>query len=114
MSLGAEQRVFTQQIAKLILWAYKHGYEISFGDAYRDPRVHGDFGEKASYSARDSFHKKRLAIDLNLFVNGEYLQSSESHRQLGEYWKSLDPKNTWGGDFSRPDGNHYSRGERRG
>jgi hypothetical protein len=31
-------------VADLIQWAYDEGYEITLGDAYRDPRLHGDVG----------------------------------------------------------------------
>ena len=109
MSLGQDQRQFTRMVADLIIWAYDHGYELTVGDAYRDPRLHGAMGEKKGYGHPSSFHKKRLAIDLNLFKNGVYLTSSEDHRPLGEYWESIG--GTWGGRFD--DGNHYSLGESR-
>lgn len=105
-SLGAAQRALPPMLAKLINYAYIHGYELTLGDAYRDPRVHGAFGESKpnSYSKKKSNHKRRLAIDLNLFRDGVYLTSSEAHRPLGEYWESLG--GAWGGRFN--DGNHYS------
>lgn len=106
MSLGKMQRKFTRMVALLISWAYDNGYELTLGDAYRDPRVHGEVGEKKSYSSANSLHKSRLAIDLNLFKDGVWLTSSEDHRPLGDYWKSIG--GTWGGDFPNPDGNHYS------
>ena len=114
MSLGAEQREFTIKIAELIMWAYEQGYQISLGDAYRDKRVHGDYGVKVGYGHPRSFHKKRLAIDLNLFkANAQnqmvYLTDGESHRPLGEKWESMG--GTWGGRFN--DSNHYSWGEKR-
>lgn len=114
MTLGDKQRAFTQMIARLIDFAYANGYELTFGDAYRDPRVHGAVGEKKSYSSAVSVHKERLAVDLNLFKDGRYLTSSEDHKPLGEFWKSLHADCRWGGDFKdhqgrpRPDGNHYS------
>lgn len=108
MTLGEKQRMFTRLAGLLIEYAYQNGYELTFGDAYRDPRVHGDVGVKKSYSSADSVHKQRLAVDLNLFRHGEYLASSEAHKPLGEYWKGLHPDCRWGGDFSSPDGNHYS------
>lgn len=113
-TLGQKQRLFTRLIAKLIDYAYTQGYELTFGDAYRDPRVHGELGVKKSYSSGGSVHKERLAVDFNLFIDGKYQESSEAHRKLGEYWKSLDPECRWGGDFKdssgrpAPDGNHYS------
>lgn len=108
MTLGQKQRLFTKLVAQLIQYAYAQGYELTLGDAYRDPRVHGDVGVKKSYSSANSVHKQRLAIDLNLFKGGVYQTSTEAHKPLGEYWKSLHPLCRWGGDFGTPDGNHYS------
>lgn len=108
MTLGEKQRLFARLVGKLIKFAYENGYELTFGDAYRDPRVHGDVGVKKSYSSANSVHKQRLAVDFNLFIDGTYQTSSEAHAQLGAYWKSLHPDARWGGDFSTPDGNHYS------
>ena len=104
MTLGERQRLFVIRIADLIRWAYENGYELTFGDAYRDPRLHGAVGEKLGYGATNSCHKIRLAIDFNLFKDGKFLQDTESHRPLGEYWESIG--GTWGGRFN--DGNHYS------
>ena len=98
--------MFTLMVSELIQYAYDNGFEITLGDAYRDPRVHGAVGVKRSYSSANSVHKERLAIDLNLFKNGEYLTTTEDHRQLGKFWESLG--GSWGGRFSSPDGNHYS------
>lgn len=105
-SLGSKQRRFVRMVADLIVWTYDNGYELTFGDAYRDPRLHGEVGVKKGYGSAMSCHKSRLAIDLNLFKNGVFLQSTEDHRPLGEKWESMG--GTWGGRFSNPDGNHYS------
>ena len=104
MTLGQKQRQFTRMIGLLIEYAYQQGYELTVGDAYRDPRVHGAVGEKKSYSSANSLHKERLAVDFNLFKNGVWLQKTEDFTQLGQYWESLG--GTWGGRFQ--DGNHFS------
>lgn len=106
MTLGEKQRLFTKRIAALIQHAYAAGYELTFGDAYRDPRVHGPVGVKGSYSSHSINHKIRLAVDFNLFKDGVFLTTSEAHKPLGEYWESLGPECTWGGRWN--DGNHYS------
>jgi len=105
MTLGVKQRKFVRMIADLIIWAYDNGYELSFGDAYRDPRLFGTMGESLGYGHRFSNHKQRLAIDLNLFKDEKFLSSTEDHKELGEKWESMG--GTWGGRFSSPDGNHY-------
>lgn len=104
LQLGAKQRMFTRMVADLINFAYELGYELTVGDAYRDPRAFGAVGTKESYSSASSLHKERLAIDFNLFKNGKFLTSSEAHRELGEFWEAIG--GTWGGRFN--DGNHYS------
>lgn len=108
MSMVPKQALHAQRIAKLIIYADSIGYAVTGGDWYRD--------ERCPYGSRMSKHRSRLATDLNLFKidqagNYVYLQSTEDHRPLGEYWKAMG--GTWGGDFgknnpeSRPDGNHY-------
>ena len=110
MTLGEKQRLFVQLQAKFVQWVYEQGYSLTYGDAYRDPRVHGHVGEKKSYGHKNSNHKVRLAVDYNLFkyVNGEwvYMQTTEDHRPLGEKWESMHTLCRWGGRFN--DGNHYS------
>lgn len=91
-------------VARLIQFAYSNGYEMTIGDGYRDPRLHGALGVKIGYGAANSCHKIRLALDLNLFRDGKYLTSTEDYRPLGEFWESIG--GTWGGRFA--DGNHFS------
>ena len=107
MTLGDTQREFTQDVADLIQFIYDSGYECTLGDAYRDPRSHGKMGEDKAYGRPTSAHKQRLAIDLNLFLDGKYLSTTEAHRLFGEFWEGMTQDNVWGGRFN--DGNHYSR-----
>jgi hypothetical protein len=91
-------------VATLINQAFILGYEVTLGDAYRDPRAFGKMGERGVYGESRSAHKLRLAIDLNLYRDGKYLTDTESHRPLGEWWEAHG--GVWGGRFN--DGNHYS------
>jgi len=100
-------------IPRLIDKAHELGFEVTLGDAYRDPRSHGKLGERAKrdngtavYGALFSCHKLKLAIDLNLFRDGKYLDKSEDHKPLGEWWEQQHKDACWGGRFE--DGNHYS------
>lgn len=104
--LSHKQQLLVRLLADLIYFAYERGYTFTLGDAYRDPRVHGEVGEKKSYSHKNSNHKNRLAIDLNLFKDGHYLTTDFDHEPFGIYWESLHPLCRWGGRFK--DGNHYS------
>lgn len=103
-SLREAQNRFATMIAHLIIMAGYLGYTVSFGDAYRDPRVFGAPGITKGYGRAQSNHKMRLAVDLNLFKDGDFLQETKDHQPLGEYWESIG--GSWGGRFN--DGNHYS------
>lgn len=95
-------------LPRLIDHAYMKGYQLRGGELLRtDEQAKANAGTGIGIS--NSLHKLKLAIDLNLFRNGEFLGKSEDHKFLGEHWKSLHPLCRWGGDFKpRADGNHYS------
>lgn len=93
MTLREKQSKFARMVADLIIFAYANGYELTLGDAY------AQFGHM-----KNSLHGQRLAIDLNLFKEGKWLNKTEDHKALGEYWEAIG--GSWGGRFK--DGNHYS------
>jgi len=107
MTLNEKQCRFTELVAVLIIWCYEHGFELTFGEAYRTSEQAAINVAKGSGISK-SLHTVRLAIDLNLFIDGEYQTFSDAYKPLGDYWKTLDPEAVWGGDFSKPDGNHFS------
>jgi len=107
--LGACQERFSVALGALLLVAGMWGYQVRMGDVFRDPRAFGKIGEKGPYGSRNSNHKRKLAADLNLFLNGNFLDATEDHRRLGHWWESLGQSAgiplRWGGRFE--DGNHY-------
>ena len=108
MTLREKQSLFVRLVAKLIDFAYSNGMELTFEECWRTPEQ-AKANAASGRGISNSLHTQRLAVDLNLFVGGVFIDSSEGHRRLGEYWKTLHPLCRWGGDFKpRPDGNHYS------
>ena len=122
MRLGDKQRLFVRCLVRLLNHAHRRGYEFTLGEAgVINPRKvwhleypgleKGDWIKQKRDDAehmKGSLHYKRLAIDLNLFVNGRYIRSSANpaYVHLGEYWERLHPLCCWGGRFG--DGNHFS------
>jgi hypothetical protein len=105
MTLRQKQSLFVRLVASLIFEAESRGFELTFGEAYRSPE---EAARLAALGAgiRASLHTERLAVDFNLFKDGVFLQTTEAHRPLGEWWEALHPLCRWGGRFK--DGNHYS------
>lgn len=103
MTLRQKQSKFARMIARLIRKAWRLGYEVTFAEAYRPPEL-AELYAKQGKGIRNSLHTIRLAVDLNLFRDGVWLNTTEDHRELGEWWESIG--GSWGGRFN--DGNHYS------
>lgn len=98
-----KQQHFTIMVADLINHANAIGYSLTFGEAYRTPEQAAMNAAKGS-GITNSLHGLRLAIDFNLFHDGEWLTDTEDFEPLGTFWESLG--GTWGGRFG--DGNHFS------
>jgi hypothetical protein len=105
MTLRQKQSLFVVLVAELIQHATALGYELTFGEAQRSPAEAARLA-KLGTGIATSLHVQRLAIDLNLFKDGEYLRSTAAHTPLGEWWEQRHPLCRWGGRFK--DGNHYS------
>lgn len=105
-----KQTKFAELSAKLILKAFELGYEVTLGEAWR-PDVVAQAYATDGRGIKNSLHRLRLAIDINLFHGGKHLNKSEEYRILGEWWEAQSTKDSlilccWGGRFG--DGNHFS------
>jgi hypothetical protein len=110
MGLVNEQASFLLDVCKLINYATAHGYVITAGELYRTLEQQQIYLKTGRSKTLDSNHLKRLAIDLNFFVNGKLTWDKKVLAPIGEYWESLSPKNKWGGNFkSLVDVPHFER-----
>jgi len=102
-SLRQKQSLFAKLMGELLVWIYTHeGWEVTFGEGSVNPL------RKEFYHMRGSLHRKRLALDINLFLHGKWI-SDGSHpiwTLIGEKWESMHPLCRWGGRFR--DANHFS------
>jgi len=120
MTLREKQSIFMLNVGKLILFAYENGYELTAGELLRTKDQQTLYFEgytikkigsalrlcKANRLSKTMFskHLDKLAIDLNLFIDGAYKTDKESFKLLAEYWRGLDKNNEsgydWGWDFN--------------
>ena len=133
MTQGEMQRLFAVRFAELIHYLYASGYECSLGEVKRSDEqaqinAIGQSGREAVAQAvaaigfkgladalrnngknngvMNSVHQLSLAVDINLFKDGKYLDKSEDHKRFGEWWEKQHELARWGGRWG--DGNHYS------
>lgn len=80
-------------LPRLIDKAHELGFEIRGGDLFRDLRVHGQMNVKQGYGAKNSCHKLKLAIDLNLFKDGAFIQDGDvlvrTYQNGWQVWKKV-------------------------
>jgi hypothetical protein len=114
MKLWRKQARFVDCLVQLIRkLSEDYNYRVVIGEVYRPPET-AELYEKMGKGIKDSVHCSKLAADLMLFYEGEYLTSTEEYKTAGAIWKTLDPEARWGGDFKsadgipKPDGNHFS------
>jgi hypothetical protein len=107
MELWQKQALCAENVGLLLAYIRKQGFYCTLGDAFRSTEQAALDAQKG-IGIKNSLHCQRLAIDLNLFdAQGHYLEGNDSYKQFGEFWKTLNPANRWGGDFTRGDGNHF-------
>ena len=124
MTLREKQSAFLLDFAKLIIFAYEQGYELSSGELLRTKSQQYLYFEgynlmkigsdlklaktKPVSKTMNSKHLLKLAGDLNLFKDGELVSDRKSFKPLADYWRALDKKNEsgfdWGWDYS-----HFQR-----
>lgn len=98
MTLGENQEIFSRHVAQLINRAIELGFGVRLGEVLRTPEQQKLYFNSGASKTMNSQHLKKLAIDLNLIVNGRLATSTEI-RPLGKWWESLDVNNRWGGSW---------------
>ena len=106
MTLGQLQEVFSTNVARLITEANKRGYGVRLGEAQRTIEQQEIYVKTGRSKTMNSNHLKKLAIDLHFTKSGVLCYPPE----LGEFWESLHPQNSWGGNWkSFKDQPHFER-----
>lgn len=98
-----KQKQFGRMIPGLLDYITACGYDYTLGWLQRSVE------DAERYGFKDSLHVLKLAIDITIFNkndNKKPLIKTEEYAFAGEYWERVG--GTWGGRFSKPDGNHFS------
>lgn len=111
MSQVQIQWEFLKDLSRLIEFASTlEGVQMSGGDLYQDNDWCKRNCENKTIHLKTGYHPRRRAIDLNLFVDGVYITGfHDVWEELGRFWELLNPKNRWGGRFTKKDYNHFER-----
>lgn len=112
MTLHEKQILFSRLVSQLLDTLALWRIEVAFGETWRSPEEAARHAEEHD-GIKNSLHTLRLAIDLLFYKDGIYLTDTKDYELAGAYWKSLsNPEEgyvcAWGGDFSKPDGGHFS------
>lgn len=108
LDLSSAQALFASLVGMLLRFVDGQAHiRVTLGEAWRSPATSALYA-KAGLGITNSLHGERLAIDLNVFVDGEYSNFIGDYAVLGEYWKTLHPLARWGGDFAKADPDHFS------
>lgn len=111
MALVTEQAAFLLDVCQLVQWATGQGYVITGGELWRTPEQQELYVRAGRSKTYNSFHLRRLAIDLNIFgPDKRPLTDYADIKPIGDHWESLNPKNVWGGHWkSFKDLPHFER-----
>ena len=106
MTLGQNQEKFTRDLTKLLQHAFALGYEARVGEVERTVEQQTIYVKTGRSKTMNSRHLKKCAADLHFTKNGVLCYPKE----LGDFWESLDPLNSWGGNWnSFKDKPHFER-----
>lgn len=114
MKLSDKQAIFLKQAALLILYAEAKGWKVTSGELWRPNEMQEIYLKQGKTTVKYSKHQKKLAIDLNFFrpSDKKLTYKKEELQEIGDFWESLDSKNSWGGNWkSFIDTPHFERKE---
>lgn len=105
-----KQKYFASIISDFIVCLeVTHGFEVTLGEAWRSPETCALYATEGK-GIKNSNHQNRLAMDLNLFKDGELLTAYTDYWKAGDVWKRIPGpyKHVWGGDFKMIDVYHFA------
>ena len=110
MTLSDHQAAFALDLARLLLYADSKGIKVTLGEVERTIEQQEIYFRAGKTRTRDSWHMRKLAADLNMFIGGDVTWKYADYKELGQVWEQLSPFNRWGGNFKGfVDSRHFER-----
>ena len=104
MSLSDQQYEFGKDVILLLMFLHRKGIKYSLGECWRRPETQRILKEKGYSNVEGGGHQDKLAIDIFMWLNGKFMGYTWENRDrlifVGDFWKSLNPLNVWGGDWA--------------
>lgn len=108
MTLSEKRCIFTGDLCDLVAFAKTLPGHLVALDQVKRTQAEADANKASGAGISNSLHVLGLAADLLLYVDGTYQDHTVAYAPLGAFWKRLRAGNCWGGDFTKPDGDHFS------
>lgn len=106
MGIGKHQEAFSRDLCRLLIEAWRLGYQVRIGEVQRTPEQQALYVKSGRSKTMNSQHLKKCAADLHFTKNGVLCYPEE----LGRYWERLDPLNSAGMFWKRfVDSPHFER-----
>ena len=105
MTLGQQQELFTENLAKLIQYAISEGYGCRLREVQRTPEQQAIYIKEGKSKTLNSRHIPSLAGDIYFTKDGKLVEGKTAEetkallQPLGDYWESLNENNRWGGNY---------------
>jgi len=114
MKLSEKQQKFATDVVSLLLKAMELGFRFTLGEVWRPQEMQNHYLKTGKTTVKHSYHQDKLAIDINFFkpVDDKMVLTykKEDLQVLGDFWESLDSRNSWGGNWdSFLDTPHFER-----
>jgi len=116
VKLSDQQFEFGRDVVLLLLFLQRNGIKYSIGECWRRRELQKALKEKGWSNTEEGGHQDKLAIDIFMWIDGIFIGYTWENRDrllfVGNFWKSLNPLNVWGGDWcinEKPDLVHFER-----
>lgn len=106
LKLSDEQFIFSKNVAVFLHWLTVHHIKWTIGEVWRRAPAQKWLLKKGWTKVLKGQHTKKKAIDLSIYIEDSLyvplrniIENYDIISHIGLFWKSLHPKNVWGGDW---------------